>query len=58
MYLVHEDSTEATLPSLNLFGVPPTQTAVRKKQNNFNFYPVSESSDKTPLEFSISGSGT
>ena len=55
MALIHSKSPEATLSNLDLFTVPPTQTAITNKQY-VNFYPISELSEDAPIEFSVSRS--
>ena len=56
MSLNHKDSSISTLSNLDLFTLPHTQTAISKCQT-VNFYPVSEISVESPLEFNVSGSG-
>ena len=56
MALYHKDSNISTLSNLDLFSLPNTQAAVTKSQI-VNFYPVSEISDESPIEFNVSGSG-
>ena len=56
MSLNHKDSSISTLSNLDIFTLPHTQAAITKSQV-VNFYPVSEISDESPLEFNVSGSG-
>ena len=54
MALVHPKSYESVHTGLNLFSVPPTQTAVEEGQF-VEFHPLSSLSPGAPIEFAISG---
>ena len=56
MAFVHEDSCECSKTELDLFLVPPTQTAIESSQH-IEHRPLSSLSDGAPIEFAIMGSG-
>lgn len=53
---IHKDSTPCAKSELDLFALPPTQTAVEKGQF-IEFHPLANIRDGGPVEFNISGSG-
>ncbi|XP_025116122.1 uncharacterized protein F54H12.2-like [Pomacea canaliculata] len=54
MALIHPKSCESVHSGLDLFSVPPTQTAV--EEGSFvEYYPLSAISSGAPIEFSING---
>lgn len=57
MALVHPQSCESVNTGLDLFSVPPTQTAVEEGQF-VEFHPLSTLSPGAPIEFAISGATT
>ena len=54
MALVHPKSCESVLSGLDLFSVPPTQTAVDEGQF-VEFHPLASLAPAAPIEFAISG---
>ena len=54
MALIHPQSCECTLPGLDLFTVPPTQTAVLSGEWQ-EYYPIATLTDTGPIEFVIKG---
>ena len=54
--LIHKDSVACAKAELDLFLIPPTQTAIEKGYF-IEFHPLSNIQDGQPLEFSISGNG-
>lgn len=54
--LVHPSSCECGKSELELFGVPPTQTAIDSSQW-VEYRPITALSDSGPIEFVVSGSG-
>ncbi|KAK7093427.1 hypothetical protein V1264_007186 [Littorina saxatilis] len=56
MALVHPHSVECTKTELDIFGVPPTQTALEKGQW-IEHHPIATLTDTGPIEFQVSGSG-
>ena len=54
--LIHKDSYACSKTELDLFLVPPTQTAI-EKGHFVEFHPLSNIKDGSPVEFNISGSG-
>ena len=54
MALVHPKSCESVHTGLDLFSVPPTQTAVEEGQF-VEYHPLSSLSPAAPIEFAISG---
>lgn len=54
--LIHRDSAPCAKSELDLFALPPTQTAVEKGQF-IEFHPLANIRDGGPVEFNISGSG-
>lgn len=54
MALVHPQSCEFVHTGLDLFSVPPTQTAVEEGQF-VEFHPLSSLSPAAPTEFAING---
>ena len=54
--LIHKDSTPCAKSELDLFMVPPTQTAIEKGYFA-QYFPVANIDGTGPLEFNISGSG-
>lgn len=56
MAFVHPNSCECNKSELDLFTLPPTQTAVEKSYF-VEYRPLSTLSDSGPIEFAISGSG-
>ena len=56
MKLLHEQSAQCLRSELDLFSVPPTQTAVESSQW-IEYSPVSTITSSSPIEFIVSGSG-
>ncbi|KAL0151604.1 hypothetical protein M9458_053087 [Cirrhinus mrigala] len=56
MALIHNMSEECIKSELDLFTVPPTQTAIEKNAY-IEVPPLSAISDTAPLEFFIAGTG-
>ena len=56
MAFVHDSSCECAKSELDLFNVPPTQTAVQSSQW-VEHRPLTSLSDSAPVEFMITGSG-
>ena len=56
MKLLHEKSTQCIRSELDLFCLPPTQTAVDGSQW-VEHSPVSTITSSSPIEFIVSGSG-
>ena len=56
MTLFHPQSCESVNTGLDLFSVPPTQTAVEEGQF-VEFHSLSSLSPSAPVEFTISGGG-
>lgn len=56
MSLIRSDSDVCAKSELDLFLVPPTQTAIEKGQW-IEYYPISNVRDGGPIEFSVSGNG-
>lgn len=54
--LIHKDSVACAKSELDLFMVPPTQTAI-EKGHFVEYHPLSNIRDGAPIEFLISGSG-
>jgi hypothetical protein len=54
--VVHPLSAECSKTELDLFGLPPTQTAVLSGRE-IDHHPVASVTDSGPLEFHVSGSG-
>jgi len=57
MAFVNDDSCECVTSSLDLFSVPPTQTAV-EVGNYVDYHPITNVTDGSPIEFDIPASGT
>ena len=53
---IHKDSIACAKSELDLFLIPPTQTAIEKGYF-IEFHPLSNIRDGKPLEFNISGNG-
>lgn len=56
MSFIHPQSCECASSQLDLFAVPPTQTAI-DSCSYADAHPVSSINDNTPIEFCVSGSG-
>lgn len=54
--LIHKDSIACAKSELDLFMIPPTQTAI-EKGHFIEFHPLANIRDGGPVEFNISGSG-
>lgn len=54
--LIHKDSAACSKSELDLFVIPPTQTAIEKGQF-IEYHPLANIRDGGPIEFNISGSG-
>lgn len=54
--LIHKDSAACAKSELDLFFLPPTQTAIEKGQF-IEFHPLANIRDGGPVEFNISGNG-
>lgn len=54
--LIHKDSSPCAKSELDLFVIPPTQTAIEKGQF-IEYHPLANIRDGGPVEFNISGSG-
>lgn len=54
--LIHKDSHACAKSELDLFLIPPTQTAIEKGYF-VEYHPIGNIRDGVPVEFSISGSG-
>ena len=54
--LIHKDSTACAKTELDLFLIPPTQTAI-EKGHFIEYHPLANIHDGGPVEFNISGNG-
>ncbi|GFT69245.1 uncharacterized protein TNCV_2253971 [Trichonephila clavipes] len=54
--LIHKDSPTCVKSELDLFLIPPTQTAIEKGAF-IEYHPLANKRDGGPVEFNISGSG-
>lgn len=54
--LIHKDSVACAKSELDLFVIPPTQTAI-EKGSFIQYHPLANIHDGGPVEFNISGSG-
>ena len=55
-HLVHPSSCACSKSELELFSVPPTQTAIESSQW-VEYRPITSLSDSSPIEFVVTGSG-
>ena len=56
MAFVHHESQECTKWELDLFTIPATQTSITKGKW-IEYHPLSNITDRGPIEFNVSGSG-
>ena len=56
MALIHPNSCECLHSGLDLFSIPPTQTAVEEGQF-IEIHPLASLAPGAPIEFALSGSG-
>lgn len=56
MVFVHHESQECTKSELGLFTIPATQTSITRGQW-IEYHPLSNITDKGPIEFNVSGTG-
>jgi len=58
MAFVHEQSCECTKSELDLFSVPPTQTSMKQGSwVELEYHPLTTVTERSPIEFDISGTG-
>ena len=56
MAFVHPQSCECMKSELDIFTVPPTQTSI-ETGNWVEYNPIASIADRSPIEFTVSGSG-
>ena len=53
---IHKDWTVCSKSQLDLFLIPPTQTAI-KRGHSVKYHPIADIRDGGPVEFNFSGNG-